>query len=129
MPDMSIPKPDSSQVPGQVPDQVRSRLDEADYLRLQQDLVRELRQEVRRAGRQHLFAIGLHALVLVFLAVLLFLSSQRYHDFMLWTIGICLLLFGLLEFLDLDYAQSGHSWLDVLKGRPKPDSDHEPMDS
>lgn len=92
-----------------------SHLSESDYHRLRQDMAQQLRQELRRSGRQHYFAMGLHALVLVILAVLLFISSQRYHDFMLWAVGLCLLLFSALEFLDLDYVQGGRSWLDVFQ--------------
>lgn len=95
--------------------EVSSPLSEADYHRLRQDMAQQLRLELRRSGRQHYFAMGLHALVLIILAVLLFISSQRYHDFMLWAVGLCLLLFSALEFLDLDYVQGGRSWLDVFQ--------------
>ena len=85
-------------------------LSDADYQRLRQDLSKEL----RRLGRQHFMAIGVHALAMSVLAVVLFLSSQKYHDLMLWAVGLCLLLFSAIELLDLDYRQSGKSWLDVF---------------
>lgn len=97
-------------------------LSESDYARLRQDLAQDLKQEIRRAGHQHLFAMGLQALVLVFMAVVLFLSSDRHHDFMLWAVGICLLLFGMLEFLDLDYVQTGHHWLGAMQRRVEPEN-------
>lgn len=97
-----------------------SRLSDADYERLRQELATELRQEIRRAGHQHVLAIGLQALVLIFLATVLFLSSERHHDFMLWAVGICLLLFSALEFLDLDYVQTGHGWLGQMRRRIEP---------
>ena len=94
-----------------------AQLSEAEYVQLRQELVQQLGQELRRAGRQHFFAMGMHALVLILLAVILFISSQRYHDFMLWAVGLCLLLFSALEFLDLDYFHSGKSWLDIFQRR------------
>ncbi len=99
-----------------------SNLSEEEYLQLRQELAQQLRQELRRSGRQHYFAMGLHALVLIILAVLLFISSQRYHDFMLWAVGLCLLLFSALEFLDLDYVQGGRSWLDIFQSDKDGDS-------
>ena len=101
------------------------RLSEADYLRLREDLAREIKTEIRHSGRQHLFAMGLHALMMVFMAVILFVSSQRYHDFMLWAVGLCLLLFSLLEFLDIDYVQTGHGWLSFFQRRAREEEEDE----
>lgn len=107
--------PETGAVPEASPQ--RPPLSEAEYQQLCQDVAQQLRKELRRSGRQHYFAMGMHALMLVFLAVILFVSSQRYHDFMLWAVGLCLLLFSALEFLDLDYIYAGHSWLDIFARR------------
>ncbi|MGV3525936.1 MAG: hypothetical protein ACO1RX_17055 [Candidatus Sericytochromatia bacterium] len=95
-----------------------SPLSAAEYAQLRADLSLELRAELRQSGRQHFFAMGLHALVLVLLAVLLFISARRYHDIMLWGVGFCLMLFSLLEFLDLEYLYSGQTWLEWFKKNP-----------
>lgn len=100
-------------------------LSETDYQRLKQELAEDLKAEIRRAGNQHVFSIGLQALTLIFMAVVLFLSSERYHDFMLWAVGICLLLFSVLQFLDLDFAQTNHSWLGLLQRQPPKKNDSE----
>lgn len=95
-----------------------AQLSAAEYAQLRADLSAELRAELRQSGRQHFFALGLHALVLVLLAVLLFISARRYHDIMLWGVGFCLMLFSLLEFLDLEYLYSGQTWLEWFKKSP-----------
>lgn len=100
-------------------------LNETDYQRLKQELAEDLKTEIRRAGNQHVFSIGLQALTLIFMAVVLFLSSERYHDFMLWSVGICLLLFSVLQFLDLDFAQTNPTWLGLLQRQPPKKHDSE----
>lgn len=95
-------------------------LSTAEYQRLRSELAVQLKSELRRSGQQQLFSMGIHALVMLFLAVLLFISSRRYHDLMLWAMGLCLLLFSLLEFMDLDFIQSGHSLFDVFRRNPRP---------
>jgi len=112
MPDMLSPLEDLPQPPQQP-------LSETEYQRLRAELSLQLKQELRRTGQQHLFAIGIHALTMLFLAVILFVASRKYHDLMLWAVGVSLLLFSLLEFMDLDFLQSGHSLLDVFRRKPK----------
>lgn len=90
-----------------------SGLSESEYEHLRTELALQLKKELRRAGRQNMFVMGFQALIMIFLAVLLFFSARHYHDMMLWGIGLCLLLFSLMEFLDLDFVSSGHSWLDL----------------
>jgi len=86
-------------------------LSEADYQRLRADLSLEIKQEAQRLGHQQMFMVGIHALVLAFLAVILFLSSRRYHDIMIWAVGISLLIFSGLEFLQLKDLQNEENWL------------------
>lgn len=90
-------------------------LSEAEYTRLRHELSTQLRREVRRSGRQHMFAIGMQAALLVFFAVMLFLAARRYHDLMLWVVGFCLLIFACTHLLELDFLFSGHSWMDVFQ--------------
>lgn len=94
-------------------------LSESDYQRLREEVAHELRYEMRKMGYQKLFTMALQGAILVFLAVILFLAARRYHDFMLWAVGLCLLLFGCLEFLDLEYLHSGHNWMDNFKSGKK----------
>lgn len=86
-------------------------LSEADYLRLRNDLSTEIRGEAQRLANQQMFTVGIHALMLAFLAVVLFLSSRRYHDMMLWAVGISLLVFSGLEFLLFKDLQNEENWL------------------
>ncbi len=86
-------------------------LAEADYQRLRHDLGNDIKQEAQRLAHQQLFIVGIHALMLAFLAVVLFLSSRRYHDMMLWAVGISLLVFSGLEFLHLKDLQNEENWL------------------
>lgn len=92
-----------------------THLSESDYLRLRKELSVQLRREVRRSGRQHMFAIGLQAALMVFFSVMLFIGARRYHDMMLWAIGFCLLVLASLNFLELDFLFSGHSWMDIFQ--------------
>jgi len=95
-------------------------LTDTDYERLRQDLSQELKQEVRRTGRQYLLSLTLQAGTLVFLAVMLFVAARRYHDLMLWGIGLCLLLISAMQFLELEFLHSGQSWLDLFRSKSAP---------
>ena len=49
-----------------------------------------------------LMNLGLKSITLCILAVALFLGANRYQDLTLWGIGICLVIFALVEFIDGD---------------------------
>ena len=49
-----------------------------------------------------LMNLGLKSITLCILAVALFLGANRYQDVTLWGIGICLVIFSLIEFIDGD---------------------------
>ena len=91
-------------------------LSEADFEQLRQSLAQDLRSELRRMRRQSLFAMGLQALFQVVLAIILFKAARQSFDVGLWIVGVCLLVFASLHFLDMEYTSSGRSWMDLLEG-------------
>lgn len=48
----------------------------------------------------NLMNLGLKSITLCLLAVALFLGANRYQDLTLWGIGICLVIFAFIEFID-----------------------------
>jgi len=92
-----------------------SDLSPEQYQRLEQRLLKE----IRRAQRQNIFVMGLQGVVMVVLAILIFRVSRQYHDFSLWAIGICLLIFALLHFLDMEFFSTGRSWMDLFSREDK----------
>lgn len=95
--------------------EVPSNLSEEDLHKLQVHLGQQLGRELRHVRRQSLFATGLQAIVLVALAIILFKASRQYFDFTLWGVGVCLLVFASLQFLDIEFIASGRSWMDIFE--------------
>jgi len=80
----------------------------------------ELKREIYRISWQQRIYMALNAFLLVFFGMILFLSAKKYHDLTLWGVGVCLMIFALIEFLDLDFRSSGHAILDpILKADEK----------
>lgn len=92
-------------------------LSEADLQQLHTQLSEDLRSELRRTHRQSLFSMGLQAITQVVLAVILFKVSRQYMDFTLWAVGVCLLVFSSLQFLEIEYISTGRSWMDIFEKR------------
>lgn len=90
-------------------------LSEADFQQLHTQISDDLRSELRRVHRQSLFSVGLQAIAQVALAVVLFKASRQYMDFTLWAVGVCLLVFSCLQFLEIEYISTGRSWLDIFE--------------
>lgn len=94
-----------------------SSLSETDFQQLQTQLSDDLRLELRRVHRQSLFSVGLQAIAQVVLAVILFKASRQYMDVTLWAVGVCLLVFSSLQFLEIEYISTGRSWMDIFEKR------------
>lgn len=65
-----------------------------------------IEDELYKVKAQRALYMALHAFSLCLFAVVLFFDARRYHDITLWAIGVCLLLFGLIEFIELDFLTS-----------------------
>ena len=65
-----------------------------------------IENEFYKVTAQRALYMALHAFALCLFAVVLFFDARRYHDVTLWGIGVCLLLFGLIEFIELDFLTS-----------------------
>lgn len=78
------------------------------------ELSEALRKELYRISWQQRLYLSLNAFALIIFSVVLFTSAQRYQDLTLWGIGVCLMLFALLQFLELDFRFTGHSVLDYF---------------
>ncbi|MBT9544799.1 MAG: hypothetical protein IV090_05370 [Candidatus Sericytochromatia bacterium] len=89
-------------------------LSEADYAYLLTHLEGRLKHEMRAFFRQRTLYLVLQGFSLLIFSVVLFLNAQRYHSPVIWAIGVCLLLFSLIEFLELDSQTSGKGVLDKL---------------
>ncbi|MGE3726360.1 MAG: hypothetical protein AB7I41_12460 [Candidatus Sericytochromatia bacterium] len=89
-------------------------LSEADYAHLISHLEGRLKRDMRAFFRQRILYLVLQAFSLLIFSVVLFLNAQRYHSPVIWAIGVCLLLFSLIEFLELDSQTSGKGVLDKL---------------
>lgn len=63
-----------------------------------------IQAEFHKVSLQHSFYLGLMACALCVFAVVLFLNARYYHDLTLWGVGLCLLVFGLIQFLELEFA-------------------------
>lgn len=89
-------------------------LSEADYAYLLTHLEGRLKNEMRTFFRQRTLYLVIQGFALLIFSVVLFVNAQRYHNPVIWVIGICLLLFSLIEFLELDNHTSGKGVLDKL---------------
>jgi hypothetical protein len=89
-------------------------LSEADYAFLLTHLEGRLKNEMRAFFRQRTLYLVLQGFSLLIFSVVLFLNAQRYHSPVIWAIGVCLMLFSLIEFLELDSQTSGKGFLDKL---------------
>lgn len=89
-------------------------LSEADYAHLLSHLEGRLKRDLRSFFRQRTLYLVLQAFSLLIFSVVLFLNAQRYHSPVIWAIGVCLLLFSLIEFLELDHQTSNKGILDKL---------------
>ncbi len=89
-------------------------LSEADYAYLLSHLEGRLKHEMRAFFRQRTLYLVLQGFSLLIFSVVLFLNAQRYHSPVIWAIGVCLMLFSLIEFLELDSQTSGKGFLDKL---------------
>lgn len=92
-----------------------SDLSEQDLQKLQAHLCQHMGRELRHVRRQSLFASGLQAIAMVGMAVILFKASRQYFDLTLWGVGVCLLVFASLQFLDIEFIASGRSWMDIFE--------------
>jgi hypothetical protein len=92
-------------------------LSEHDIARLEQRLGGLL----RRASRPRFSYMVLQSLALALIAVVLFINARYYSSMSLWAMGVCLLVFCLVDLLELDYLRSGYSFLDVFAQRSHKD--------
>ncbi|PIQ24977.1 hypothetical protein COW36_06385 [bacterium (Candidatus Blackallbacteria) CG17_big_fil_post_rev_8_21_14_2_50_48_46] len=95
-------------------------LAESDYQRLQDYLAQTMRQELWQISRQRMIYLAMSGFSLMLFAVILFVNAQRYQNRMLWVIGFCLVIFSLVEFLELDALHSGKSILQSLAPQSQP---------
>ena len=84
-------------------------LKEHDYEQLRQSLEQSLRRELLELSRRHRFHLALSGFSLLLFAVVLFLNAQRYQSPVIWVIGVCLMIFSLIDFLEIDAQSTGQS--------------------
>ena len=99
-------------------------LNDSDYERLRQSLEHSLRQELLELSRRHRFHLALSGFALLLFAVALFLNAQRYQSPVIWVIGICLLIFSLIDFLEIDAQIPGNSLLFLKRRPPSEEPEH-----
>jgi hypothetical protein len=89
-------------------------LTQAEYSHLLMTLEKRLSQDMHSFAQQHTVYLILQSVALLSFAVVLFLNAQRYHSPVIWGVGVCLLLFSLIAFLELDLRTSGKGIVDKL---------------
>jgi hypothetical protein len=99
-------------------------LTDHEYEQLRQSLEQTLRRELQEISRRHRFHLALSGCALLLFAIVLFLNAQRYHSPIIWVVGVCLMIFSLIDFLELE-AENPEKSLFFLKRRiPSEESDH-----
>ena len=85
-----------------------------------QELQKKIEQHIQSEFRRLFFLkatyLAMNAFTLCFFAVVLFFDARRYHNIVLWGIALCLLIFSLIQFLELDNLSQKSSFIKKLFG-------------
>ena len=85
-----------------------------------QELQKKIEQHIQNEFKRLFFLkatyLAMNAFALCFFAVVLFFDARRYHNILLWGIAICLLIFSLIQFLELDHLTQKSSFIKKLFG-------------